>query len=79
MAPGNLEILDSLSQFPLFPALPAQPASHEDRLAKRHNRCASDVVLILGQVLTLAKDVEPFGQRMRNRHAEHEVGRRVED
>src|SRR5664280_863507 len=57
----------------LLPALPAHTHASQDRLAQSRNRCASDLVLIVGQVFALEEYGEALGQRMRDRCAEYEV------
>src|ERR1019366_8915694 len=58
----------------LLPALPAQPNASQDRLPQSRYWRASDLVLIVGQVLALEEHVESLRPPARHSCAEHEVG-----
>src|ERR1035438_7821376 len=73
-AKGAKRIANRAKSVSLLPALPAQPNASQNRLAQSRYRGASDLVLIVGQVLALEKHVESLRQRMRNSCAQHEVG-----
>src|SRR5664280_3394097 len=57
----------------LLSALPTHTHASQNRLPQSRHRCASNLVLIVGQVFALEEYGEALGQRMRDRCAEYEV------
>src|SRR5215469_6707029 len=57
----------------LTSAMPAETATHENGLPQCRHRCASDLILVAGEIFSLEEDVEAFGQRVRHGRTQYEV------
>lgn len=53
--------------------MPAQSTTYKHRLSQGGHRSASNLILVVGQILSLKKDIEAVGQWMRHGRTQYEV------